>query len=59
MTLPGNVRYGLVGDLVWQREGLSLMAERPALVRRFADWDADGTRRNLVRMASVLQRIPT
>ncbi|MCL2533891.1 MAG: MBL fold metallo-hydrolase, partial [Nocardiaceae bacterium] len=58
VTLPANVRYCLVGDLVWQREGLSMLAERPALVRRFADWDADGTRHNLVRMASVIRRIP-
>lgn len=58
VTLPGNVRYALLGDLVWQRDALDPLRERPALVRRFADWDAAGNRRNLLHMASVLQRIP-
>ncbi|MFF4724127.1 MBL fold metallo-hydrolase [Streptomyces mirabilis] len=58
VTLANHVRYALVGDLVWQREGLTRLEERPWLVRRFADLDADGNRRNLLRMASILQRIP-
>ena len=33
VTLPKNVRYALVGDLVWQREGLTGLEERPLLSR--------------------------
>ncbi len=58
VTLPMNVRYALVGDLVWQREGLSRLEERPVVVQRFGDWDPDGNRRNLLRMASIVERIP-
>jgi len=33
VTPPRNVRYALVGDLVWQREGLTRRVERPWLTR--------------------------
>jgi glyoxylase-like metal-dependent hydrolase (beta-lactamase superfamily II) len=44
VTLPRNVRYGFVGDLVWQREGLTRRVERPRLVQLLGDTDPDGTR---------------
>jgi glyoxylase-like metal-dependent hydrolase (beta-lactamase superfamily II) len=58
VTLPRNVRYALVGDLVWQREGLTRRVERPWLMRLLGDTDPEGTRQNLLKMVSVLQRIP-
>lgn len=58
VTLPGDVRYALVGDLVRQCEGLSIRRERPALVRRYADWDTKANRRNILWMASSLERLP-
>lgn len=58
VTLASQVRYALVGDLVWQREGLTRLEERPWLIRRLADADSDGNRRNLLRMAAIVERIP-
>lgn len=58
VTLPKNVRYALVGDLVWQREGITHLEERPILSQKWADLDPDGTRSNILRMASILGRIP-
>jgi glyoxylase-like metal-dependent hydrolase (beta-lactamase superfamily II) len=58
VTLPRNVRYALVGDLVWQREGLTRRVERPRLIQLLGDTDPDGTRQNLLRMVSVMQSIP-
>ena len=58
ITLPRNVRYALVGDLVWQREGLTRRVERPWLMRLVGDTDPEGTRQNLLKMVSVMQRIP-
>ncbi|MFE4256021.1 MBL fold metallo-hydrolase [Streptomyces sp. NPDC056910] len=58
VTLPNQVRYALVGDLVWQREGLTRRLERPFLIRRLGDFDAEGNRQNILRMAAVMQRIP-
>lgn len=59
VTLANRVRYALVGDVVWQREGLTRLEERPWLVRRLADMDPDGNRRNLLRMAAIVERIPS
>ena len=58
VALPRNVRYALVGDLVWQREGLTRRVERPWLMKLLGDTDPDGTRQNLLKMVSVTQRIP-
>jgi glyoxylase-like metal-dependent hydrolase (beta-lactamase superfamily II) len=58
VTLPNQVRYALVGDLVWQREGLTRRLERPFLIRRLGDFDAEGNRENMLRMVSIMQSIP-
>jgi N-acyl homoserine lactone hydrolase len=58
VTLPRNVRYALVGDLVWQREGLTRRAERPWPMKLLGDTDPDGTRQNLLKMVSVMRSIP-
>ena len=58
VTLPGNVRYAFVGDLVWQLEGLTRRVERPWLMKLLGDNDPGGTRQNLLKMVSVMQRIP-
>ena len=42
-----------MGDLVWQREGISLREERPWLLRRLADWNPAGVRENILRMAAL------
>jgi N-acyl homoserine lactone hydrolase len=34
LTLPDGKRYALVGDLVWQREGITLREERPWLSQK-------------------------
>jgi N-acyl homoserine lactone hydrolase len=43
VTLPRNVRYALVGDLVWQREGLTHRVERSWLMKLLGDTDPEGT----------------
>ena len=58
VTLPGGTRYAFVGDLVYQLEGITLREERPWLVRRKADTDAEGTRENLLRMVALKERLP-
>lgn len=58
VTLPGNRRYAFVGDLVWQREGITLREERAWLFRIFADQDAARARDNLLRMAAIAARFP-
>ena len=45
LALPNGRRYALVGDLAWQREGITLREERPWLQRMFADADAPAASR--------------
>jgi len=58
VTLYNGARYALVGDLVWQLEGITLREERSWLIRQFADSDAAGTRQNLLRMIAIKERLP-
>src|SRR5215470_17134905 len=58
VTLNNGSRYALVGDLVWQLEGITLREERSWLIRQFADLDAAGTRKNLLHMIAIKERLP-
>jgi glyoxylase-like metal-dependent hydrolase (beta-lactamase superfamily II) len=58
LTLPGGRRLALVGDMVWQREGITLREERPWLLRTLADVDDAAVRDNIVRMAALVARFP-
>ena len=58
LTLPSGTRYALVGDLVWQREGISQREERPWLQRTLADRDPTAVRDNILRMAAIAARFP-
>jgi glyoxylase-like metal-dependent hydrolase (beta-lactamase superfamily II) len=58
VTLPDGRRFAFVGDLAWQREGITEREERPWLMRRSADDDPAQVRDNLLRMAAVAKRFP-
>ncbi|MGO9020120.1 MAG: MBL fold metallo-hydrolase [Syntrophobacteraceae bacterium] len=58
LTLHSGTRYALVGDLVWQMEGITLREERPRIIRKFADSDAEGNRESLLRMIALKERLP-
>lgn len=58
VTTPEDRRYALVGDLVWQREGISEREERPWLQRSLADLDASAVRENILHMAALAARFP-
>lgn len=58
VALPDGRRFAFVGDLAWQREGITEREERPWLMRRSADDDPGQVRDNLLRMAAVAERFP-
>jgi glyoxylase-like metal-dependent hydrolase (beta-lactamase superfamily II) len=58
LTLHNGTRYALVGDLVWQREGITFREERPWIIRKFADSDREGTRENLLRIIALKGSLP-
>jgi glyoxylase-like metal-dependent hydrolase (beta-lactamase superfamily II) len=58
VTLQDGKRYALVGDLVWQLEGITQREERPWITRRGADSDAEGNRENMLRIIALKERLP-
>jgi N-acyl homoserine lactone hydrolase len=59
VTLPNDARYAMVGDLVWQREGITEREERPWLQRTLGDADAAGVRENILRMSAIAAKYPS
>ena len=58
IATPDGKRYALLGDLVWQKEGLDLPAERPWLPRTLADDDPAAVRALIVRMHHIQNALP-
>lgn len=58
IATPDGKRYALVGDLVWQMEGIELPAERPWLARSMVDVDDESVRRLVVQMHQIAARMP-
>ncbi|MEK6805996.1 MAG: MBL fold metallo-hydrolase [Pseudomonadota bacterium] len=58
IALPSGVRYVLLGDLVWQMEGIELPAERPWLPRRLIGEDDAQVRGQIAQIAALHQQFP-
>jgi N-acyl homoserine lactone hydrolase len=58
VALPSGKRYALLGDLVWQLEGITLPAERPWLPRWLIEEDAAQVREAIARIAAIHRRHP-
>lgn len=58
VALPTGRRYAFVGDLAWQREGITEREERPWPQRLVADADPAGVREGLLHMAAIAARFP-
>jgi N-acyl homoserine lactone hydrolase len=53
VTLSADRRYGLIGDVAWQLDGVREPAERPLLMRKLADVNPGQVRQDLLRVASL------
>ena len=61
VTLPHGQRYAFIGDLTWQLDGIRRRVERPWLLSKLADSDAEQVRQGLLRaiaLTGVMQVIP-
>ena len=58
ITLPEGKRYALLGDLVWQTEGIALPAEKPWMSRRMVNLDPQGVRDLIVHMHQIQAAMP-
>ncbi len=56
LSLPSGTRYTLVGDLVWQMEGLEIPAEKPWPLRRLIGEDDDEVRKDIALIRSASKR---
>jgi glyoxylase-like metal-dependent hydrolase (beta-lactamase superfamily II) len=58
VTLASGARWAFVGDLVWQREGITLREERPWFWKTVGDDDPAVLRENLLRVAAIAAKYP-
>lgn len=58
VTLPSGRRYVLLGDLVWQTDGITRPAERPWISRSMVDEDTGAVRRAITHVAALHRRFP-
>ena len=58
LALPDGQRLAMLGDLVWQREGITEREERPWVWRFFGDSDEAQVREHILHMASLAARFP-
>lgn len=58
LTLPDRQRFAFLGDLVWQREGITLREERPWVWRFFGDDDPTAVRGAITHVAAIARRFP-
>jgi glyoxylase-like metal-dependent hydrolase (beta-lactamase superfamily II) len=58
ISLPSGKRFVLLGDLVWQTDGITLPAERPGLTGLLVDDDAAAVRRAIAHVAALHARLP-
>jgi N-acyl homoserine lactone hydrolase len=58
VNLPSGTRYALLGDLVWQMEGIEIPAERPWPFRRLLGENDAEVRENMARIAAIHKKYP-
>jgi len=58
ITLPSGKRFVLLGDLVWQSDGITRPAERPGLSSLLVDDDAEQVRHGIAHVAALQRRFP-
>lgn len=58
LALPSGTRYALLGDLVWQFEGITRPAERPWFARRMLGENDAQVRDAIARIAAIHRRYP-
>lgn len=58
LSLPSGQRLALLGDLVWQLDGITELAEKPWIARRLIDEDTDAVRQALSHVAAIAQQFP-
>ncbi|MEO6698093.1 MAG: MBL fold metallo-hydrolase [Paraperlucidibaca sp.] len=58
LTLPSGQRLALLGDLVWQIDGIRLPAEKPWIARQLIGEDSDAVRNAIGHVAAIAKKFP-
>ena len=58
INLPSGARYALLGDLVWQMDGIDLPAEKPWMLRRVIHEDDDEVHKDLALVRAAARKFP-
>jgi glyoxylase-like metal-dependent hydrolase (beta-lactamase superfamily II) len=58
VNLPSGARYALLGDLVFQMEGVELPAEKPWMLRRIIGEDDEEVRKDIALVRAASQKYP-
>lgn len=59
ITLPSGLRYALIGDVVWQMEGIEQEVEKPWLSRMMADYSPVEVQSLIVALANLHHDLPS
>ncbi|MFO0626294.1 MAG: MBL fold metallo-hydrolase [Polyangiales bacterium] len=59
LALPGGRRFALLGDLVWQLEGITRREERPWVQRTLGDHTPAAVRTQILRVAALSAAFPS
>lgn len=58
VNLPSGTRYALIGDLVWQMEGLDIPAEKPWMMRWLIGENNDVVHEDIALIRAARQKYP-
>lgn len=58
LNLPSGQRLALLGDLVWQLDGIRRMAEKPWVARQLIDEDTLAVRAAITQVAAIARQFP-
>ena len=58
VTLPSGVRYALIGDLVFQREGVDIPAEKPWMLRRLIGENDGAVHKDIALIRAIREKFP-
>lgn len=58
LTLPSGQRLALLGDLVWQLDGITQLTEKPWIARQLIDEDTNAVRDAIAHVAAIAKKFP-
>jgi N-acyl homoserine lactone hydrolase len=58
VNLPSGTRYALIGDLVWQMEGIEIPADKPWMLRELIGENDDEVHKDIALIRAAIKQYP-